>query len=166
MPPEAPNQAMERTPDRCVFTLKMSSARSSRATRSRPASLILFSLDAEAMSLVKTARTGEYLDVVVFGLPLGRLLLWTVILAVVHRLVCVGLSLWGFFTGLGGRGAAGRSIWKLHEILDYPILLLLGKPHGYVEPFGFVQIAWSIVFGLVIAILLLSFRNRKLRERI
>jgi hypothetical protein len=114
------------------------------------------------MPFLKLTHSGEYMDIALFGLPLGRLLLWATVFAVIHRLLCVGLSLWAFFTGLGGHGPAGQSIARVHEALDFPVLLLLGKPQGYLEPFGVPQIIWSGIFGLVAGASLLTFCVRRI----
>lgn len=112
------------------------------------------------MPILKLTRSGQYVDIALFGIPLSRLLLWAIVFAVLHRLVCVVLSLWAFFTGLGGHGPAGLSIARVHEALDFPVLLLLGKPHGYLESLGVGQILWSAVFGFVAGALLLGSRLR------
>jgi hypothetical protein len=51
------------------------------------------------MKFIQVTRTGQYTDLAVFGLPLSRLLLWTVLVAVLHRFVCVGLMFLGFVVG-------------------------------------------------------------------
>jgi hypothetical protein len=130
------------------------------------------------MKFVQVTRTGQYTDLAVFGLPLGRLLVWTALVAVLHRFLCIGLMFLGFVVGSAGfapghpnAGSHMSAIWAVQTALDFPILFLnhIGLVHanflagsGFLEPLGSgLQLVWSVIVGLAVAILISRRSSRR-----
>lgn len=92
-----------------------------------------------------------------FALPARPMFYWTVGISVGHRLLCIGLCLLGFFTGLAGNGAGGTDIMKVGVFLDYPVAYLYGRTN--LEDYGMpmmpfdsiLQPLWSLALGFILA---------------